>query len=683
MALNILTASTQAVAVNYSYTTSGSTDWSGVTNSSYFYDLVSKLPYFKNNVGDIYHIFTGTTTGLQADIIYVDSVYGTNTSSSGDLNKPYLTVEYALSSTTNTGLFTGGTTNNSTTISGISDTQNAVLKVGQYVTGSGIPFGTIIVAKGNQGLNLNTITLSQNATATASNVSLTWWTIKRVKLIGSFTINSNIAKSGYWIDSTDAIINFGGFQLFSYTGSSIPESIILSRTFGTNVNSCLINTTSTLPYLYLNYGNYYSSGTLIQLGSIANQLAVTNFYCEGNYFDARFGTIAYLNIGTSGYIKGDFYGLLGGFSGPTANTMFVGRITTPTSVGACSFSYIDGIITGNVSVSDGAIVYGKITCTTFTISAGSSPYYTVIYADIIGNVVSGNGCKIYGKIVGNFTNSGPATISDANLYGGIGGTITATSGTITLFGTGIGSNVSAYNSIAFVINAGTIINKADINVSTITYTGAGKFINTKSGTVNIGSALNVGSPIVLSQGTFINEGFMNWTGEQAAFINKTGGNLFSNGKWYNPYGMYVSYSTNTSPAKDVIIGYSMVYGNLYSGTDKSAGTIRRLNITAANLATSVTINDGSNIASINVSAGTKTQSQIITELISGITATTLVYQSLSSFGTQLIYVGGSNATVTFTTLTNCTDNGTYNGGGGFNPNVLGGGIEIKSLNFNL
>jgi hypothetical protein len=47
MALTILTGSSQAAATNYSYTTNGSSDWTSVPTSSYFYDLVDKIARYK------------------------------------------------------------------------------------------------------------------------------------------------------------------------------------------------------------------------------------------------------------------------------------------------------------------------------------------------------------------------------------------------------------------------------------------------------------------------------------------------------------------------------------------------------------------------------------------------------------------------------------------------------------
>jgi hypothetical protein len=62
MAITILTARTQAAGVNYNYTTSGSSDWSGIPNSAYFYDQIDKLVRYKNQSGVILDpFFSGGT----------------------------------------------------------------------------------------------------------------------------------------------------------------------------------------------------------------------------------------------------------------------------------------------------------------------------------------------------------------------------------------------------------------------------------------------------------------------------------------------------------------------------------------------------------------------------------------------------------------------------------------------
>ena len=67
MALSATTM-TMAAGVNYTATTDSSTDWSAVTNNSYFYDKTTKLAYYKTSSGVVvgaYDVFNGgTITGL-------------------------------------------------------------------------------------------------------------------------------------------------------------------------------------------------------------------------------------------------------------------------------------------------------------------------------------------------------------------------------------------------------------------------------------------------------------------------------------------------------------------------------------------------------------------------------------------------------------------------------------------
>jgi len=81
----------------------------------------------------------------QSQNIYVDSENGINTTDRGNINKPYLTIEYALSNTVNTGTITATTTNNNITLTSVSDTTD--IKIGQFITGAGIPYGSQVVSK--------------------------------------------------------------------------------------------------------------------------------------------------------------------------------------------------------------------------------------------------------------------------------------------------------------------------------------------------------------------------------------------------------------------------------------------------------------------------------------------------------------------------------------------------------
>ena len=63
MALTILTGSSQAAGINYSFRTSGSADWASVPTASYFYDIVDKLPRFKASNSDIQNVITFPFSG--------------------------------------------------------------------------------------------------------------------------------------------------------------------------------------------------------------------------------------------------------------------------------------------------------------------------------------------------------------------------------------------------------------------------------------------------------------------------------------------------------------------------------------------------------------------------------------------------------------------------------------------
>lgn len=71
MAISAITTSMSA-GVNYTATTDSSTDWSAVTNNTYFYDKTTKLVYFKNSSGNVigtYDTFTGGTISGSTNFI--------------------------------------------------------------------------------------------------------------------------------------------------------------------------------------------------------------------------------------------------------------------------------------------------------------------------------------------------------------------------------------------------------------------------------------------------------------------------------------------------------------------------------------------------------------------------------------------------------------------------------------
>jgi hypothetical protein len=76
MALNL--GYTPEKGVNYTVTTDSSLDWSGVSNSTYFYDKTIKLPYYKDSSGNVVGVFespyslsgTGTVIHFSSSTIF-------------------------------------------------------------------------------------------------------------------------------------------------------------------------------------------------------------------------------------------------------------------------------------------------------------------------------------------------------------------------------------------------------------------------------------------------------------------------------------------------------------------------------------------------------------------------------------------------------------------------------------
>ena len=147
-------------------------------------------------MGTSIKIKSGGGAILKANLIYVDSENGVNSTGRGDINEPYLTPEYALSDISNTGTITGDT-NSSVTLTNISDVDNALLEVGMQVSGTGIGYSTIITAKGNEGGDANTITLSKTATSSTALGTITFYKLYTLVLNGEFTSTGNWLKDGF------------------------------------------------------------------------------------------------------------------------------------------------------------------------------------------------------------------------------------------------------------------------------------------------------------------------------------------------------------------------------------------------------------------------------------------------------------------------------------------------------
>ena len=410
-----------------------------------------------------WQLLSYSTSISQSNTIYVDSSYGVNnTTGRGGLNSPYLTPEYALSNTINTGTILANTATN-TTLSAISDANNANLEVGMYVSGSGIAFGTIIVAKGNQGSDANTVTLSKATTATATGVTLTWWKIYEVRLNGSFIVTSNLFKEGFYINSHSARISWGSFVLFNIDTyvNKIPYYILgQGNYFGTSISSVFILTNNIQLQgfsLSITFGNIETIGTgycfSLTSGSNENYINIV-----GNFLNARFGRVCFIDGGIT-TLSFDSYGLLGGFAfGFGGSKKIDGNHTTPSSIIVLSGAYYTNS-TANLT--------GSTTWTGFCCHRG---------------VLNGSSHSLGGDYyIVNRSNAGLLSGSGTvTLEGGSGAVINCTAGSnLTLYGPGF----AMYDSSAI---SGTINNYGDLSMG-IFHSGTTGIINNYS-TITAGSA---------------------------------------------------------------------------------------------------------------------------------------------------------------------------------------------------
>lgn len=625
----------------------------------------------------------GSSAIPQANTIYVDSVNGVNaTTGRGDINKPYLTPEYALGNITNTGTVTATTTSTSATLTAVSDTTN--IKIGQFITGTGIPYASIVVSKTS-----NTIVLSKACTASAT-ITATWWTVYDVMLIGDFTVTSTIYKHGFTInaDVYKATINFGAITLFNVlTQPLIPIYVYLNVTNGTSASSVLFNTNNLSLNggdMYFYYGTYYSIGTAVQIGNASRTPAFSgDVSFKGLKFDARFGSILACTFSGNFSWQGEnSYGLLGGiYNYGSSKFYFNDNLTTPASINAITNgggtdSNIYGTINGSTSLGRcyRYNVYANLNGTTHALGddGGSTYVFSNYYGNITGTINAGGYLNFYGILTGNINTVG--TLTSLALNGIVSGTITCSGGNVFCEST---TNVNG--SIAVVIGAGKFTHNGNGTFTTISYTGTGTFTN--NGKINCFVAANNAPSYTLSSGgTFINNGTIKSTSECAAIFDKSASStLINNGIMTNPLAMYVRYLTNSSPSRDLIIGNSICDGNLYAKPSTGCGTVNKFNVVAANTNTSVDIFDGTNTVTISVVGAGKTIAVICQEIVTLIKASILRYQGLTVFGgDRVVFVNVTGVTPTFTNLVNINSVSTYNGGGGFTANVLAAGTELAS-----
>ena len=622
----------------------------------------------------------------QANKIYVDSINGVNLTGRGNINNPYLTPEYALSDITNTGTVTATTTNLSATLTAVSSTANIV--VGQFITGTGIPYNSIVVSKTS-----NTIVLSKVCTAGAT-ITATWWTIYEVILNGNFVVTSNIHKTGFYINSKSlgATISYGNLALFTFTANIlIPLYLSLGKTFGTHADSGLINPAGfTAIEGFLDLGNYYSICTGYNLGNPAgaSYLTFTNLTINTEMFDCRFGYVSLIAVSGNFTWNGNAYGLLGGLRYTSLYVDINTKITTPASILAINGSgrgNINGNILGSYTHGGGINLYANIVGTTALIDGGDSVKTVNVYGSltVTTTTLGSSPVILNGDITGNVVVTGLSSTIGSTLNGSINGTITVNSGSIKFNGNQEGTHPSRYMTV--IIGSGTFINSGLIRLLALTYTGAGKFVN--DGTILTSAGTNTSAPIkITNAGKFVNNKdiIFDNTVDYMPLIEKTSGVLINNGRMSNPCNMYVKYVANTSVSKEVILAYAMSNGNTYGNSTSGTGEINKFGVVSANTDTILTIFDGTNTVVISVIGAGKSIAVISAEIVTLIKASILLFQNCSyasAFGV-IIFIPRAGFTATFTITTNIGSIGTYAGGGGYAGTLLGTGTELLSSSYN-
>jgi hypothetical protein len=514
MALNTLTATTQAVAVNYSYTTSGSTDWSGVTNNSYFYDLVTKLPYFKNNVGDIYHIFSGSTTGTTSNYTTGFTYSNNNLTISRNQGQPDLTVNVNtmtgltingnLSVTGNTSI--KGLTGTSATISGsgqniltlvgsgstsplfkISGSTNELFSVTDSTTGLlltvnnniGLPifqtwddFRVVMGSNATPGLTVSGSTVFVGPTATT--------TSKLYISTGTLQYNYGSLASGYILTSdSNGVATWqapAGFNGGTVTGATIFNG-------GLSANTISATTYQNLPTDIRITGGTYSSGNTIFTNNTGGTFSITGFVSADTY--------------TTGFTYSNNNLTISSNQGQPNLTVNVNTITGLT-------------INGNLTVTGDTNVKG-LSGTSATLSGSAQNILTIVGSGSTSPLfmVSGSSGEIF-----SVTDSLTGSLFSVNKSGGLP-VLEIFSDYTTLIGDFY--NPSLYTTTGITVNSG--VTTTIYSLPTSAFTGA-FFEYTVKNTDNIG--LRAGNIMSIWSGNTVN-----FTETKTSDIGSTTGLTFS------------------------------------------------------------------------------------------------------------------------------------------------------------
>lgn len=463
--------------INFTKETDSSADWPSISNSTYFRDVADGLIHYKNSAGTVLEIFSAGGASIpQANKIYVDSINGTDATGRGNINNPYLTPEYALADITNTGTVTATTSTSSNTLTAVSSTANIV--VGQFITGAGIPYNSVVVSK-----TVSTIVLSQVCTANAT-ITATWWNMYELILNGNFTWVSNWLKQGFIFDFGEANIVYAG-DVFLTTASQVVPFIMKGGNWnGISASSRIFRNTlgysSVADFTFKPLSNI-TIGTGYCIDFAQNGIyKYKNVDIECQRFICLFGYVANLEGDGVANVSGYYYGLLGGFVIRYGYFNLYGVLETPSAVsainstgGACVVNISATVRGGLTAINTGAI-NGDVNGTTFTFTGGK----VIVNGNLTGSTGSSNSgfLTVNGVSQCDFTSSG-----DIN-------------GSQVILRQHMGAFTASGNSVNTIAGTST----SGISLTTITLTGTctvdildSKFMVNNSSNLNVGAGCTV------------------------------------------------------------------------------------------------------------------------------------------------------------------------------------------------
>jgi len=652
--------------------------------------------------GTIVEAATGSSPSFEGRIIYVDSLRGHDNTDTGRglIDLPYASLSYAQNTITDNIIsVTGDTTLNDNTISGISDTDFAKMKLNQRIFGSGIPYNSKITNLIGGGSNNNSIEIDKLATITATGVPIKILNKYLIKVLpGNYEVTSTLGKesvSWYFEPNTyvsSSITIFGlsssstdvydGFSVFGY-GIFESEEPVYSF-YQNNINTIeLVNTFECISALSTGYTTITmhnvvgTNSRFITKGSIKSTASyAVNLYFDDGYY-THYGSL-YSTTHTAlvtgvyqhgikiigDYVLGDTYGISG--AGFTTIDCDINYCTGYKIIQPYWYHTKNSIwnISGNVN----QVNFGNV-----------NRMYTKVFLNGKFNIVNLNyqGYGSFGNPGSRYTETVlNGTIGTCNLYDGklIGGFVSVLyqyagiSSVSVGFGKYYGDSVSnnktiQYGGINYYYGGVHTLTTENYQASSLTNGGIARVAILDGLTVNVtidGQTYNKQSSINYPTFTIL-RGKLKLKGTHKAdnqsIVYNNGGDLVLDGATLISNGFNPTISNrNLSTSLQVLSGgvnTNQVTGELLSAKKWK----EKITIALADLTTSISLSDGTNSSNFEVNnpAVSRTKIELAGDLASLINAGTLTITATDNGdGTLDIESDTAGANCSSTSLVNCT-----------------------------